>query len=101
MKRVMFISSVGGHLTQLLELKSIFENYEYVLITEKTDVTKSMKDKYNMTYLTYGSRNQKLLYPFILIGNCFKFSYQISSECNRYNWSKYSCSYVLFRKIVW
>ena len=72
MKRVMFISSVGGHLTQLLELKSIFDNYEYVLVTEKTDVTKSVKDKYNMAYLTYGSRNQKLLYPFILIGNCFK-----------------------------
>lgn len=72
MKRVMFISSVGGHLTQLLELKSIFKKYEYVLVTEKTDVTKSMKDKYNMAYLTYGSRNQKLLYPFILIGNCFK-----------------------------
>ena len=30
-KNVMFISSVGGHLTQMLELKSIFEDYNYVL----------------------------------------------------------------------
>ena len=30
MKKVMFISSVGGHLTQILELKKIFNNYEYV-----------------------------------------------------------------------
>ena len=35
MKRVMFISSVGGHLTQLLELKSLFKDYNYVLVTEK------------------------------------------------------------------
>ena len=31
MKKVMFISSVGGHLTQILELKKIFNNYEYVI----------------------------------------------------------------------
>ena len=32
MKKVMFISSVGGHLTQLLELKTIFKDYNYVLV---------------------------------------------------------------------
>ena len=68
----MFISSVGGHLTQLLELKKIFDDYDYVLITEKNDVTKDMKNKYKMEFLPYGSRNQKLLYPFILLTNCFK-----------------------------
>ena len=71
MKKVMFISSTGGHLTQLLQLKELFKEYEYVLITEKTDVTKSMKSKYNMSFFPYGSRNQKLLYPFILLINCF------------------------------
>ncbi len=74
-KKVFFISSVGGHLTQLLELKSIFSNYNYILITEKTDVTKEMKDKYNIRYLPYGSRNQKFIYPFILLANCFKSLY--------------------------
>lgn len=71
-KKVMFISSVGGHLTQLLELKDIFEEYNYVLVTEKTDVTKDMKQKYHMEYLPYGSRNQKLAYPFILLWSCIK-----------------------------
>ena len=69
--KVMFISSVGGHLTELLQLKSIFSKYDYVLITEKTDVTKDMKNKYNISYLPYGSRNQKLKYPFVLLANCF------------------------------
>lgn len=71
-KKVMFISSVGGHLTQLLELKSIFNNYNYILITEKNDVTKKLKAKYKISYLPYGSRNQKLTYPFILFYSCLK-----------------------------
>lgn len=74
-KKVMFISSVGGHLTQLLQLKSIYDNYDYVLITEKNDVTKELKGKYNINYLPYGSRNQKLVYPFILLYNCVKSLY--------------------------
>ena len=72
MKKVMFISSVGGHLTQILELKKIFNDYNYVLVTEKNDVTKDMKSKYKIEFLPYGSRNQKLLYPFVLLMNCFK-----------------------------
>ena len=70
MKRVMFISSVGGHLTQLLEIKKIFNDYNYILVTEKTDVTKEMKNKYKMAYLVYGSR--EYLFSYI-----FKFSYNI------------------------
>ena len=74
-KKVMFISSVGGHLTQLLQLKSIFNDYDYILITEKNDVTKELKKQYKIDYLPYGSRNQKLLYPFVLVYNCFKSLY--------------------------
>ena len=71
-KRVMFICSVGGHLTQMLELKSLFNEYEYVLVTEKTDVTKNMKDKYNMDYLMYGSRKYLFKYIFVCIYNILK-----------------------------
>ena len=38
-KKVLFVSSIGGHLTQMLQLKSIFNDYNYVLITEKSEVT--------------------------------------------------------------
>ncbi len=64
LKRVMFISSVGGHLTQMLQLKGIFKDYNYILVTEYTDVTKDMKSKYKMEYLTYCSRQYWLSYPF-------------------------------------
>jgi UDP-N-acetylglucosamine:LPS N-acetylglucosamine transferase len=75
MKKVMFISSVGGHLTQLLELKRIFNDYEYVLVTEKTDVTKDMKSKYNMEYLVYGSREYLFSYIFKFTFNILKSFY--------------------------
>ena len=66
----MFISSVGGHLTQLLELKEIFNDYNYCLITEKTEVTKEMKNKYKMDFLVYGTR--EYLFSYI-----FKFSFNV------------------------
>ncbi|MGM9882454.1 MAG: PssD/Cps14F family polysaccharide biosynthesis glycosyltransferase [Bacilli bacterium] len=70
--KVMFICSVGGHLTQMLELKEVFDDYDYVLVTEKTDVTKDMNEKYNMEYLVYGSRKYLLKYIFIFLFNIFK-----------------------------
>lgn len=74
-KKVMFISSVGGHLTQMLEMKSLFDNYDYVLVTEKTDVTKDMKKKYHMDYLMYGSRHFFFKYIFICIYNFLRSIY--------------------------
>ena len=74
-KNVMFICSVGGHLTQMLELKKIFNDYNYVLVTENTDVTKDMKDKYNMEYLKYGSRKYLFKYLFIFMFNILKSFY--------------------------
>ncbi|SDW45053.1 Oligosaccharide biosynthesis protein Alg14 like [Marinococcus luteus] len=70
MKKVVFISSVGGHLTQLLQLEPLFSEYDYHVITEKTDITVDMKEKYPMSFLVYGARN----YPFRYL---FKFSYNI------------------------
>ena len=75
MKKVMFISSVGGHLTQMLELKNIFDDYKYVLVTEKTDVTVDMSKKYKMEYLKYGSRKYLFKYIFIFLFNIFKSFY--------------------------
>jgi len=75
MKKVMFISSVGGHLTQLLELSSIFKNYDYVLVTEKTSVTNNMNNKYKTEYLAYGSRQYLFKYIFKFLYNVCKSFY--------------------------
>ena len=46
MKRVLFISSTGGHYNELMQLKSMFEKYNYHIITEKDKVTEEEKAKY-------------------------------------------------------
>lgn len=75
MKKVMFISSVGGHLTQLLELSPMFKNYDYVLVTEKTAVTKNMNNKHKTEYLIYGSRQYLFRYIFKFLYNICKSFY--------------------------
>lgn len=77
MKKVMFISSTGGHLDELMQLKKMFDKYDYHIITEKTKSNLSLKDKYpkRVNYLVYGSYTNKLAkltYPFKLLYNTLK-----------------------------
>ena len=77
MKKVLFISSTGGHLDELMQLKEIFNKYDYHIITEKTKSNLSLKDKYKgrVNYLWYGSYTTlvgKLTYPFKLLFNTLK-----------------------------
>ena len=73
-KKVLFISSTGGHLDELMELKPMFEKYDYHIVTEKTKSTLSFKNKFpkRMSYLVYGTKEQPFTYPFKLLCNCFK-----------------------------
>ncbi len=66
MKKVIFISSTGGHLSELMQLKPIFNNYDYHIITESTHTTNKLKDEYKdkIHYLIYGARNYMLSYMF-------------------------------------
>lgn len=77
-KKVMFISSTGGHLNEMLMLKSMFKKYRYKLITEKTPTTKILKQEYgkkNVSYLIYGTRKHLITYPFKLLINSIKSLY--------------------------
>lgn len=71
MKKVMFISSGGGHLTELLKLESLFNKYNYHIVTEKTKSTISLKQQYKVSYLIYGTKDHRFTYPFKLLLNCF------------------------------
>ena len=77
MKKVLFISSTGGHLDELLQLKSMFNDYDYHIITEKQKSNLSLRDKYpkRVNFLLYGSYTtllNKIIYPFRLLYNSFK-----------------------------
>lgn len=77
MKKILFIASTGGHLSELLQLKSMFKNYDYHIITEKTKTTKMLKEEFNnkIDYLIYGTKDKILIYPFKLLLNSFKSLY--------------------------
>ena len=77
MKKVLFISSTGGHLDELLQLKDMFNDYDYQIITEKTKSNISLKNKHykRVHFLVYGSYTKimsKLIYPFKLLYNTLK-----------------------------
>lgn len=72
-KKVLFISSTGGHFNELLQLKPLFQKYDYHIVTEKDDMTKSFKEEYKdkISYMIYGTRAHLFKYIFQLFINCF------------------------------
>ncbi len=73
-RRVLFIASTGGHLNELMQLKSMFNNYDYHLLTEKTKSNKALKNEHGkrVHYLVFGTKDHMLTYPFKLLYNSFK-----------------------------
>lgn len=74
MKRVVFISSTGGHLAELLQLKGMFEKYDYHIITEKTKTNVLLKNKYKdrIHFLEYGNKHNLPVYMVVLPINIIK-----------------------------
>ncbi len=72
MKKVIFAASSGGHLTELLKVQELFKEYDYLLVTEMTDVTRDLKDKYNIKYVDYGPNKNKIVYWWTIFKNLAK-----------------------------
>ena len=73
-KKIMFISSTGGHFNEMSQLKDLTKKYNYYIVTEKTPDKMYLNNKYpkKVSYLVYGTKDHKLVYPFKLLYNCFK-----------------------------
>ena len=76
-KKVLFIASTGGHLSEFFQLKKIFDRYDYHVITEKTDSTKGLKKTYGkkIDYLVFGTKDHPFSYIFKFGWNCLKSIY--------------------------
>lgn len=74
MKKVLFISSMGGHLTEMFQLKSMFKDYDYKVVTEKHKSTIGLKARYKskIEYLSTGHKGRPLKYIFTLPYNVIK-----------------------------
>lgn len=79
MKKVLFISSIGGHLSELMRLEPLFKDYEYTIITEKGATTEYLQDKYNgrVYYVPYSTRSKIFSYffkyTFVIVKSIFLF----------------------------
>ncbi|TPN87887.1 PssD/Cps14F family polysaccharide biosynthesis glycosyltransferase [Aquimarina algicola] len=63
MKKVLFISSLGGHLEQLLSLQKVINNYDSYIVTERNSSTEKLQKNYkNINYLPYISRKNIILF---------------------------------------
>ena len=71
-KKVLFISSTGGHLAEMLKLNAMFKKYDFHIVTEKTKNNMGLKEKYpnRVSFLIPGSK-PLFIYLFKLLGNCF------------------------------
>ncbi len=72
--KVLFIASTGGHLSELMQLKPMFNDYDYHLITEKTKTTADLKDVFGdkLDYLLFGTKDHLFSYIFKFGFNIFK-----------------------------
>ena len=73
-KKILFISSTGGHLSEMMRLSPMFSKYDYFIMTEKTKSNLYLKEKYpgKVSFLLFGTKTSFLVYPFKLLFNSFK-----------------------------
>lgn len=73
-KKVLFISSTGGHFNELMQLKPIFEKYDYHIITEKDKTNKDLVQQYEkkIYFLPYGTRSKIFSYIIKYFYLCMK-----------------------------
>ena len=66
MKKVLFISSTGGHFRELMKLEKMFNDYDYYIIKEKDITTKYLRKKYEnkVSFLPYSTRSKPFSYIF-------------------------------------
>ena len=73
-KKVVFISSKGGHLNELLQLSPLFDSFDSFLITENKGSAKDLKSRFTLPimYLYSAYKGGKI---FFIVKNIFNIFY--------------------------
>ena len=73
-KKVLFISSTGGHFNELMQKIIMFEKYDYHIITEKDKTNKDLVQQYEkkIYFLPYGTRSKIFSYIIKYFYLCMK-----------------------------
>lgn len=69
--RVMFVSSAGGHLDEILQLEDLMNKYEYLIVTEDLGTTRSLANEYNVKYIKPDVMGRGLKYIWSILVNFF------------------------------
>lgn len=59
MKRILFPSSTGGHLNEILQLKLLFGKYETLVVTENVPINISILSRYNYQFVRPAKGDKK------------------------------------------
>ena len=72
-KKVCLISSTGGHFMQMKELISVASKYDFYIVTENNEISKSFQKKtgYKIYYTKQQERNNLLKFAIQIICNMF------------------------------
>jgi beta-1,4-N-acetylglucosaminyltransferase len=70
-KKICLSCSVGGHLTQMKQLESLYKNYDYFFVTEDVELTRQMLKNENAYYVHLIDRG-KFNFFFLFVINILK-----------------------------
>lgn len=71
MKKVLFISSKGGHFSELMRLSPLFDEYQTTIVTEEVPFASELRERFgeHIYFLREGTRVKPLSYAFKLLAN--------------------------------
>ncbi len=73
--RIVFISSTGGHLSELLQCAPLFADCDWHLVTERTKTNARLQEQYpadRISFLQYGTKAHLFRYLFVFAFNILK-----------------------------
>jgi len=102
MKKVLFVSSAGGHLAQLLQFKSLFHNYNYLLVTEYIPSNQDLGELYTVSFVKKRRGGRGLGFWLDFISNsviAFKIMWQHNPDVVVSTGSYIAIPFLIFSKI--
>ncbi len=69
--KVLFVSSAGGHLDEVLQLEELRNKYEYLIVTEDLESTKSLASKHPVKYIKPDVMGRGIKYFWNILLNFF------------------------------
>lgn len=69
--KLLFPSSSGGHLEELMRLKKLYSSYEYLFVTEDLPLNKVLLKNYNATFIRKNGKNRDFIFWLNFIINWF------------------------------